>query len=361
MAVTKWKITGVGSTGGQLLINGNVHAVKHNNEATTNPVAEGVAQGYSNGSLWTNVSTGAVYICINASSGSWDKITTEDQRLKAVDGIQKDASFVPTVAVGQRYIIEDAGNLHANFGTITGLVDDDIVECDGTNFVVMKNASEGFIVYNTDDNNDYVFVDDGSPSWESREPSASSHWHSFIEGNSKVVAGTSEITFEVNGNNNIIKIVSSGLNLYKDNPSLTTGSNNHSNVIMHSVDTTSGNTIVEHLVIGNADIDIGTEDVLVNGTDEITVNNNEIVSFEGFLQASSGLDEIALWKFNGMFSSNGSGNHSLIGDVVVEEISNTNDFALSIEIETNQFKIKVTTTTDNTIATGKLTLKKTIN
>ena len=62
-----------------------------------------------------------------------------------------------------------------------------------------------------------------------------------------------------------------------------------------------------------------------------------------------------------MFSSNGSGNHSLIGDVVVEEISNTNDFALSIEIETNQFKIKVTTTTDNTIATGKLTLKKTIN
>lgn len=57
--------------------------------------------------------------------------------------IQVDNTLDPgaTPATGARYVITDAANLNANFGTITGLEDDDIVEYDGAEFVVAFDMS----------------------------------------------------------------------------------------------------------------------------------------------------------------------------------------------------------------------------
>jgi hypothetical protein len=77
--------------------------------------------------------------------------------------IQTDATLDPgaSPATGARYIIEDSAALHANFGTISGVGNDDIVEYDGTNFVVVWDASAqgaGAKTYDKDSNNDYQFT-----------------------------------------------------------------------------------------------------------------------------------------------------------------------------------------------------------
>ena len=75
---------------------------------------------------------------------------------------QTDATLDPgaTPTLGDRYIIENSGSLHANFGTITGVGDDDIVEFDGSDFVVEFDASvsgEGSAVYDKTSNSTKVF------------------------------------------------------------------------------------------------------------------------------------------------------------------------------------------------------------
>ena len=79
-----------------------------------------------------------------------------------VIAIQTDASLDPgaTPTTGDRYIIEDSASLHANFGTITGVGDDDVVEYDGADFIVDFDASvegEGETVYNKATNSSYTF------------------------------------------------------------------------------------------------------------------------------------------------------------------------------------------------------------
>lgn len=56
---------------------------------------------------------------------------------------QVDATLNPgaTPPTGARYILTDVGNLHANFGTITGVGNNDIVQYSGTAFVVVWDAS----------------------------------------------------------------------------------------------------------------------------------------------------------------------------------------------------------------------------
>jgi hypothetical protein len=54
-------------------------------------------------------------------------------------GVGLDPGASPTK--GDRYIIEASGSLHANFGVITGVGDDDIVEYDGSSFVIVYDAS----------------------------------------------------------------------------------------------------------------------------------------------------------------------------------------------------------------------------
>ncbi|RMH47903.1 MAG: hypothetical protein D6688_02850, partial [Alphaproteobacteria bacterium] len=57
--------------------------------------------------------------------------------------VQVDATLDPGVspATGARYIITNAASLHANFGTISGLQDNDIVEYDGSQWVVAYDVS----------------------------------------------------------------------------------------------------------------------------------------------------------------------------------------------------------------------------
>ena len=80
---------------------------------------------------------------------------------------QVDATLDPgvTPTTGDRYIISAPGTMHANFGTITGVGANDIVEYDGAVFVVAYDVSvegEGALVWNR--NNDYFMVYDGT-SW----------------------------------------------------------------------------------------------------------------------------------------------------------------------------------------------------
>ncbi len=66
--------------------------------------------------------------------------------------IQEDATLDPgaSPSTGDRYIISAAATLHVNFGTITGVGDDDIAEYNGSAFVVAYDVSaegEGALVW----------------------------------------------------------------------------------------------------------------------------------------------------------------------------------------------------------------------
>ena len=71
--------------------------------------------------------------------------------------IQVDATLDPGASptLGDRYLITNSAALHANFGTITGVGDDDIVQFDGADFVVSYDVSvqgEGALVWDQDSN-----------------------------------------------------------------------------------------------------------------------------------------------------------------------------------------------------------------
>jgi len=71
--------------------------------------------------------------------------------------VQVDATLDPGAAptTGDRYIITASAALHANFGTITGVGDGDIVEYNGSAFEVSYDASsdgEGALVWDRDSN-----------------------------------------------------------------------------------------------------------------------------------------------------------------------------------------------------------------
>jgi hypothetical protein len=67
--------------------------------------------------------------------------------------VQVDNTLDPgaTPATGARFVVTDSANLHANFGTITGVGDNDIVEYNGTAWVITYDVSvkgEGAICWN---------------------------------------------------------------------------------------------------------------------------------------------------------------------------------------------------------------------
>lgn len=79
-----------------------------------------------------------------------------------VNNIQEDASLNPgaSPATGDRYIIRNSGALHANFGTIPGIGANDIVQYDGTDFVIDFDASvrgEGGAAYDKTGNSTLVY------------------------------------------------------------------------------------------------------------------------------------------------------------------------------------------------------------
>lgn len=61
-----------------------------------------------------------------------------------IDGLQTDNTLDPTDSPtkGDRYILTDVTALHANFGSITDVANNDIVEYDGTKFVVAFDVSD---------------------------------------------------------------------------------------------------------------------------------------------------------------------------------------------------------------------------
>lgn len=82
--------------------------------------------------------------------------------LDPVLNIQVDDTLDPGAAPtdGDRYILRDVGSLHANFGSITGVGDNDVVSYLTDEFVVVYDASvegEGAAVYNEADNKRYTY------------------------------------------------------------------------------------------------------------------------------------------------------------------------------------------------------------
>jgi len=81
---------------------------------------------------------------------------------ESILNIQTDNTLDPGSSpnTGDRYILTNVSNLNSNFGTITGVGDNDIVEYDGSNFVVVYDVStntEGGATWNENDNIQYVF------------------------------------------------------------------------------------------------------------------------------------------------------------------------------------------------------------
>ena len=70
---------------------------------------------------------------------------TQAEWQDSVLDVQTDDTLDPTAspATGARYILEDVSNLHANFGTISGVADDDIVEYNGSAWVVARTPTTG--------------------------------------------------------------------------------------------------------------------------------------------------------------------------------------------------------------------------
>lgn len=82
-----------------------------------------------------------------------------DYRIK---GIQENASLSPDLTQGSKYIIRNASLLHPNFGTITGVSNNDIVIRTASDFALYVDVSntktnEGGIVYNDADNKIYYY------------------------------------------------------------------------------------------------------------------------------------------------------------------------------------------------------------
>lgn len=81
-----------------------------------------------------------------------------------VDGVQKDATLVPVATIGKRYVITDITKLAPEFGTIAGIGNGDIVQHDGTEFVVVFDVSadakaNGTITFAYDSEQFVRFVD----------------------------------------------------------------------------------------------------------------------------------------------------------------------------------------------------------
>ena len=123
------------------------------------------------GDIWVekagDTMSGNLVMGVNKITSSYAPVDAVDLANKAyVDQVAAGLDFQPDVldkqvdgtldpgaspTTGDRYIVTDTGTLHANFGTITGVGDNDIVEYDGADFVVAYDVSvqgEGAICWN---------------------------------------------------------------------------------------------------------------------------------------------------------------------------------------------------------------------
>jgi len=97
-----------------------------------------------------------------ATKGYVDALVDGLKWLPPVLGIQVDATLDPgaSPAEGDSYILTNVSALHANFGTITGVGDNDVVTYRTSAFVITYDASvegEGAAAYNEADNKRYTY------------------------------------------------------------------------------------------------------------------------------------------------------------------------------------------------------------
>lgn len=99
----------------------------------------------------------------NANLRVLGKVFSEESAWQeSVLGVQEDATLDPgaSPALGARYILTNTAALNANFGTITGVGDGDIVEYNGSAFEIAFDASanaSGAQAYNEADNTFYTY------------------------------------------------------------------------------------------------------------------------------------------------------------------------------------------------------------
>lgn len=79
-----------------------------------------------------------------------------------VNGIQTDNTLVPVLTLDNKYIIKNASSLNANFGSISGLANNDIVRYNGSAFELYLDVSNtktnrGTFVFNIADSKNYVY------------------------------------------------------------------------------------------------------------------------------------------------------------------------------------------------------------
>jgi hypothetical protein len=138
---------------------------------TTHRTSTGTDHTYIDQDVTTTASPGFVNVTSSAMGATGTSLATKDYVDGLINGLswqnpvldrQVDATLDPGVspATGARYIIENSAALHANFGTITGVGDDDVVEYDGANFVVVYDASvegEGSASWVEDEDQNYQY------------------------------------------------------------------------------------------------------------------------------------------------------------------------------------------------------------
>ena len=124
------------------------------------------------------ITTGTITTSDDAFAASWDgslEVPTKNalyDKIHALETgldwqesvleIQTDGTTDPGASptLGDRYLLADIASANINFGVITGVADDDIVEYDGTNFFIAYNVSdntEGGSVWDEATNNYYVY------------------------------------------------------------------------------------------------------------------------------------------------------------------------------------------------------------
>lgn len=113
--------------------------------------------------------TGNIQAQINAMQTGLARRTKVDQ-IVADPSTTFPGTGLPAAASGQRYIVQAAvAANNANWGGDNdAFAEDDIVQHNGTKWVVSHSPTEGSVTYVDSVNKDALYVDDGTPEWELR-------------------------------------------------------------------------------------------------------------------------------------------------------------------------------------------------
>ena len=351
----KRKITSVGSSGAILKINGATAAVRIYSETTDPTISNDIGEGYSIGSLAINTNTNNVFICVDNTAGAavWKSFTKDKiQRLKKVQIVSNTPPGSPSV--GDRYIDTD---------------DNHIYEYDGS-WTDVLTPEEGMIVFNDDDNFDYIYVDDGTPAWE--QAPIQDHIHASISTDltktESVVTATDINSVAVIADNTsspntkmLIKdqdIGGGGLSLENDVTNATVHS--YENSFVMSDGNPQGLTLrkTEKFLIGRINSSLNSASY-PGGNQHLTVNSDgsslmtlqstsstTVTAFYSTVQVRSTTEShgfFAEWCLKGHLDSKGT-LHACKIDVInmTEEVAGTDDFDIEATINGTDLVFQVT-------------------